>query len=399
MSWRDNLLPASFRGVPFGVQSHSAQPGARRLVEHTFPGRDSHQVEDLGRANGRFTITGFVDGEDYMAARDAIIDACQKAGSGKLVHPYLGELNVCCEDLSVSESSEEGRIARLTFTFVEKGQTVYPRALRDHASEVTAAADLAIIETEAQFTDRFSVAGLPGFIAEAAADISGQAFTQIDEIAAQALALDAAAIAADIHDALASLQTLVTEPAALARRLTGAISALGGAPINAAAQLSTFGGDLLPVPLTTATRQVQAMNQTALVSLVRGAALIEQVRSVPALAFSDRASALTLRDKLSDALDLAMDAASAAGADSLFDSLRGLRASMTRDVNARAPMLGRIVEVAAAVTEPALVTAYRLYGDAAKADEVTARNGLAHPGFVPGGRRIEAMVQENWPWR
>jgi len=40
---------------------------------------------------------------------------------------------------------------------------------------------------------------------------------------------------------------------------------------------------------------------------------------------------------------------------------------------------------------PAIVLAYRLYGDAERADEIVARNRVRHPGFVPGGQPLEVL--------
>ena len=66
MTWRDTLQPASFRGVPFEVDDMSAKFG-RRNVEHAYPQRDRGFVEDLGRAGRRFSVVGFVLGDDWRA--------------------------------------------------------------------------------------------------------------------------------------------------------------------------------------------------------------------------------------------------------------------------------------------------------------------------------------------
>ena len=55
------------------------------------------------------------------------------------------------------------------------------------------------------------------------------------------------------------------------------------------------------------------------------------------------------------------------------------------------PMIGldistsgvRLVEIKPAETTPALVLAYRRFGDATRAGEVVQRNRITHPGFVP----------------
>ena len=117
MSWRDNLRPASFRGVPFFVEG-ADQQGGRRQAVHEFPQRDDVFVEDLGLRPHEFRIDGYVLGADYMAARDALIQAANEAGPGTLVHPYRGSLTVSCLDWTMRESDREGGIAWVTLTFI-----------------------------------------------------------------------------------------------------------------------------------------------------------------------------------------------------------------------------------------------------------------------------------------
>ena len=72
--WRKRLLPASFRGVPFEVESDSA-PVGRRTQVHEFVQRDDPVVEDLGRQVRTYKLAAFVIGGDYMAKRDALLAA------------------------------------------------------------------------------------------------------------------------------------------------------------------------------------------------------------------------------------------------------------------------------------------------------------------------------------
>ncbi|MBF0248040.1 MAG: phage tail sheath subtilisin-like domain-containing protein [Alphaproteobacteria bacterium] len=136
----------------------------------------------------------------------------------------------------------------------------------------------------------------------------------------------------------------------------------------------------------------QSANQAALVSLVRRTAIIETARLAPTVDFAYSQEAFDHRDAIGDLLDAEMDAASTTGDDSMFTAFRSLRAAVVKDLNGRAPKLARLIEVTANVTEPALVTAYRLYGDASRGDEIAARNRLRHPGFVPGGVGLEVLT-------
>lgn len=59
-----NLRPASWRGVPFQVDSTDMGAG-RRTQLHEYPQRDKPWVEDLGRAAREVAFDGFVTGADY----------------------------------------------------------------------------------------------------------------------------------------------------------------------------------------------------------------------------------------------------------------------------------------------------------------------------------------------
>ena len=96
--------------------------------------------EDLGLKT-RSSASRPMLGQDYMTARDQLIDAYAKAGAGLLIHPYLGRLTVICTGCQVSEH-EEGGLARIHPSFVDPGENTirggqrhrpHRRFARDHA--------------------------------------------------------------------------------------------------------------------------------------------------------------------------------------------------------------------------------------------------------------------------
>ena len=143
MPWRDQLMRASFRGAPFEIDSHDTTAAGRRVQVHEYPGRDDPYTEDLGRRASEYTLEAYLVGDDYARARDALVAACARPGPGVLVHPYLGELEVVCTECSVSESTREGRLARVRLAFTVAGANRYPVAVADTAARVDAAADAA----------------------------------------------------------------------------------------------------------------------------------------------------------------------------------------------------------------------------------------------------------------
>lgn len=166
MGWLDSYRQASFRGVPFFVEGHDADFG-RRQVTHEFPQRDTPYTEDMGRRARTYSVEAYLIGDDYPAQRDRLIAATETAGFGELVHPYLGNMQVDCTGLRVSERSNEGRMCRVSLTFVEAGQAKFPTSVADPVRAVVESGTGAVTAVQSGFLSRYAVNGFPSFVAQA----------------------------------------------------------------------------------------------------------------------------------------------------------------------------------------------------------------------------------------
>lgn len=136
------LIPASFRGMPFHVDV-GAKVSGRRNVVHEYPKRDDPYTEDMGRRARRFQISAYVIGSFYVLERDALVAALELEGAGTLIHPTMGAMQVVCDGYSVSESREEGGMARFEIQFVEAGTTPFSPATANTSAATSSAADTA----------------------------------------------------------------------------------------------------------------------------------------------------------------------------------------------------------------------------------------------------------------
>lgn len=134
-TWRDELHPASFRGVPFHVDSDS-MPVGRRTQVHEYPQRDKPLVEDLGRVTREIKMAAFVIGEDFLIKRDALLNALDKPGAGELIHPWYGRLMVTATGCSVGHERREGGMARFDLVFVEDGEKGFPAGVPNTARQL-----------------------------------------------------------------------------------------------------------------------------------------------------------------------------------------------------------------------------------------------------------------------
>jgi prophage DNA circulation protein len=80
------LLPASFKGVSFHVDSEDAS-GGRRLVVHQTAGGENPLVEDFGKGLITYQVTAYLTGDDCDAKAKSLFDAATSAGAGPLVLP------------------------------------------------------------------------------------------------------------------------------------------------------------------------------------------------------------------------------------------------------------------------------------------------------------------------
>jgi prophage DNA circulation protein len=145
MTWRARLLPASFRGAGFHVETNARASG-RRIAMHEFPKRDDPYAEDMGRRARRHPVTAYIvqsvlNGFDYVPERDALIDALEAEGPGLLILPTLGEYSVVCAGYNVAERRERGGYCEFEIDFLESGDGVALRFFDDTAGLVEQKAD------------------------------------------------------------------------------------------------------------------------------------------------------------------------------------------------------------------------------------------------------------------
>jgi prophage DNA circulation protein len=135
-----SLLPASFRGVPFAVIDDRIAVG-RRGETHEYPFRDTPFREDLGRRARRVAFTAFLLGDDVSTQASALIDALEQKGSGMLVHPILGTMQMSVDEpAELTEHWDKGRYVEARLSFVEPGQDIFPLGSADTRAAVQSSA-------------------------------------------------------------------------------------------------------------------------------------------------------------------------------------------------------------------------------------------------------------------
>jgi len=447
MSWKDNLQEASLRGVPFKVDEDEATFG-RRVQVHEYPNRDKPWAEDLGRATRRFSVQAYLIGDDFFEQRNKLIEAIEKPGSCTLVHPYYGEMTVTVDDtVRVSHSVSEGRMCRVSFSFIESGELSFPAAGLATGQKLLSSVSFFDDAISSAFGD-FGMDGLPDFLQSGVID---EASGMFDTVTRGFQYIDSG-ISAASRLMQGDLSVLLSPPSSgmnFVNRLQNmwrAGSRLSGNGSDLMAMIKGLTGVTLDSGLAprgvwktdSKTTQSQTVQSNYVAQAVRTTAISEAAAAVanlpqpsnrtitrqqdpqkpvvvahPAVSTiqpSDSASSsgvtgtsgnssspgvtssvenstvmswddlAEVRDSLNEAIDKEMERVTD---DQLYQKLVTIRTDVNQDISARLEQIERITERTPSEVTPALVLAADWYDSAARASEITARNGIRHPGFVP----------------
>ncbi|WP_295379542.1 DNA circularization protein [uncultured Pseudacidovorax sp.] len=380
MSWRDELRPASFRGVAFQVEGESGTFGRRTQV-HEFPQRDKPYAEDLGRATRNFEFTAFLVGPDYLAQRDALLAALEQEGPGTLVHPWYGELSVSIKDPArVSHSRANGGMCEVALSFVEAGELSFPAASTSLGARTLDAADeLGEVAAE-DFAEVFSLEDVPSSVQDAfEADLAE--FSSFLEDAASGWVWLNVQVPDWAGDALAFAQGVISmfDRAVLPEAISGADRRNRNAVLSLAALAGQYTAQVAgPTSLVASTRQRQ-INRAALAGLFAQATLIQAAGMTAAMSLPVYDDAAEVRDSVTTALDEATFTAP----DRVYPQLVAVRAAVFADITARMSNAARLLTYTPRQPMPALVLTYDLYEDVDREQEIVDRNGIRHAGFLP----------------
>ncbi len=393
MTWKDQLKPASFRGVPFAVRD-ADRSGGRRAVVHEYPQRDEPGVEDLGRKARSFSVNAFFVGDDCLGRSQALIDACEQEGAGRLVLPWRAPLTAQLTGYRLRESNEEGRYVQVAMEFVEAGSVEQPAASVATQERVISRAASAVSAARAAFERVYSLARAASWALDQAVDKKNEAIGLIDSArstvsdaarfarrVSQLLDLTGAEFAAldlgqEIQGLIADAGDIRLRDSGLARRrLQEMLGLQRGVPANGRVPASQSAGQA-------------ARNDNAVNDLVRSLAAAEAARSSAEVEPETGDDAASMREGVTAALDEILEATED---DDVYEAFSALRAAVSLDLSERGRLAPKVRRVVLAKSVPALVLAWREREDLAAEDKIIRRNGLRHPGFLPAGEPVEVI--------
>lgn len=398
--WAARLLPASWRGIPFFIEHHELR-GGRNAVDHEPPDRDSTFAEDIGRKGKKYIVEGHVLGDNYFFIRDGLIKAMEKKGSGILIHPYLGAKELQPEGYTLKETTDEGRIARFSFTFIEAGEPSAPFAILDAVTDFVTSVVVGVAQVQNAFQVAFKVASLPSFAVDSAKAVAKDFTTSIrNGIKNVRLKPEQQAkLTRDLDNYDNNTEALTRNPASNTAEVDNLISSLKDVvedpPDNFTVDTTLGRDDKLDVFITllsftsvnaiiigdTPTRIQERINANAYIDMIKQLAIIRLSEQAIAKTFESINSAIALRETIGEFVN---EQLAKTPSDDVFQALKDMYSKLVSVLPDDNTTLASVKSLSFAYDIPSLVLAYDLYESPDNERDILDRNRVRNPGFIIG---------------
>ena len=403
MNWRDRLLPASFRGVGFWIDQ-AKTPVGRKGQLHEYPQRDLPFFEDLGQQAKTHDLTAFIIGPDCLEQRDKLLKALEQ-GRGELVHPWLGRLQVKVGECDMTYTRQDGGLVTFALKFYPDQPLPFPTATVSTQKVLLAKADGLLGSAVARFEQamtlikaarigitnlRNSLTGVYEVIKEQLKPLIEQ-YRQITELVKAVKELPKE-VAAEFKGLLGDIQELKAFAKEGYRGVLADVSQQLEAIRKADAPKITTGKD------TNAAAQAMAdlVQDTLIVKVAQWVASMPvatralQLPSTPTVA--QQAHQQVTRPEVPATDDLqalqkdlveALQGAKNKADPDHYQAISDVQDALVAHLKAVASSGVRLVSKTFQESLPALVIAYKQFGDATRVSEVVQRNGVTNPLYLP----------------
>jgi len=293
MALRDELHPASYKDIPFLVNTTSLT-GGRKHAKHEFPNSNIQNIEDLGLKPREYKISAIINEPNYRAKRDALLRALDSEGSGVLIHPFYGRIeNMAAVDYTLIE--DVGILGDLTIQidFKPSNSDGLPVETENTLSIIEESGTSVFDNITADIGNLFNVTNaFTGNYRDAQDKLNSFVLA----VTGNTKTLTSLTGASNDFNQLvsnfqSSINTNINQPLLLAQGMSDIFAALPGLYDSAQSQFSvqslffTFGDDDVAIPQTTAGRIERQENRDLINNAVKGYALSQAYTSSAAIDF------------------------------------------------------------------------------------------------------------------
>lgn len=395
MSWKDNLRPASFRGVPFFIDTSNMTTG-RNVALHEYLNRTEPYPEDMGQVPRNFRIDGHILGDDYFQTKDRLIRAAEQQGPGELIHPYFGTMQVQIGAFSVGEDNKTGRIASISFQFYEAGTNVFPDNLQDKEEIIFERSDALLDASKKEFDDKFSVADQPAFVVDSAR-LKVETLSALFESSTEGLvtgANKASELAFNSRNLIAESTDLLSAPSELSQRIIDSFVLLQDTLLDivgrnsAINNFTNFGSEDDEILTLTPQREQQDINLNTFNDFIIQISIAKAIEYAAGAEFDNLEDANNRRLEISSLIDSQREKTNN---DDIYQALQSLRDSLVRSVPDTDADIPNIETINTNRTTNSLLVVYDAFENIDSEADLIKRNKISNPAIIAGGTELEVI--------
>lgn len=409
MSWRDRLLPGSFKGVPFQTDSVDTT-FSRNIVSKNYLLTEDVSSKDLGRKPDEFKFDIFFLGDDYMEQRDAFLDLRKSSERGILIHPYYGSQEVLFRSCTVRETSQNGRMARVSVSFVEAGASKFPDITEDRTFKLNAAVTDVEDVAQTTFNENIRLTQVSDFVRQGTTGITDTIFTSMRDLVDAGAFVDSVAtdiinstdyinnfaqLRATFNQIISPVSTIISVPSAFSGLIRNAMNLINitGTNGKSARTVLKKAREAVTVLETEATQQIEYKNDNQEVTerFVKVTGVANEASTIQNMTFESRVAALEVRDDLVNQIDVLLESSKT---DQEYQALKTLKSEVILYLPPEDLDLPRVRSIELSDTISSLLVSYEIYGSVEQESDIIMRNGIRHPAFLDPSKKLEVLVNE-----
>ena len=399
--WLKTLWRTSYKGAAFWVETDT-EGGARRIVIHEFPMRDTPFLEDLGERYREFTVTAYVASDRADSEAAALMTACATRGAGILIVPTQGPVTVrCLEFARKHEKDKLGYIAH-ELRFVREGSIGSLVSVASLVNMIFIQAEAVASVVAEAFAAASFIQNVPDYVAQTLQSGTETALATMEAVRVGYVSNPEASskqrdLITATYDALP--QVISSEDVIALQGIGESVMKIAASvaenmdPQVGVAVLSEVLSDVpivvsLQTPIASVWRKQVEANAQSSTTLLRISTMVAYCEAVARIKLGDRNSAITLRANVASYFDQQLEALPSEAYE-LFHAMTRVRDATIEYLSRTIIDLAPVVRVETNLSMPSLYWAWRLYADPTRAMEIVDRNRVPHPSLVP--RKFEAL--------
>ena len=444
MSILDKTLPASYKGVPFLVDSVSTEGGIKN-AKHLFPNSNNQVIENLGTRQRSYQMEALISNntevDDYQGKRDALIAVFDSGEKGVLIHPLFGRIdNIIVTSWTLIENFTSLGVGRFNITLEVSLDQSVPEVQGNTLSQVINAQGNATFGISQDFgLDFFGAGGFFNNIQDGINQVNDLVDTFEEKAQLFTIAADKLdGFSNQLSELGANVVNLVRAPVELAQSIENLFDTAAGMYVSVEAAFEVmseffdFGDDDSEIQPTTASRVERIQNRQILREAVHSYSLAHAYSLASNTAFNTIGDQQAIADRLEVQYDKVVankTLVSLVGPSGILIVLgisNGTKALLTEqritvekvfDENRITPgrtietfispestetvsdidspflasgnrvTPGRIINIFTPLTSARLLS-YQYYGTSQLGEEITSLNGLSDASFIEGDLEI-----------